>query len=261
MALEGQGWAEALQRPWQQLRDKLGLDDVPDELLCQAMAHPSWIAEKGLDPLQSNQRLEFLGDAILGAIVAEYLFQSLPNLPEGVLTHLKSQVVRGEALAEVARELGLGQWLLLGPEERESGGADKPSILADAMEALVGAVYLALGFERTRKFVRRILQRLLERAASGQAELDPKSALQQFLLRTTHELPSYATVSVEGPDHARVFEVVVRWRGKVIGRGRGTSKQRAQQEAARDALDNKDKWAAELAGADSSGDGCPGQPN
>lgn len=230
------------------LRRKLGLEDIGEEILVEALTHPSCLDETDSSrPRRSNQRLEFLGDAVLGLIVAHYLFETLPHAPEGLLTRIKSRAVRRETLAELARSLALGEFVLLGPEEEASGGREKPSILADCMEAIIGAVYISAGLEAARDFVMAHMgQRLAELVAEG-SQLDPKTELQELLQRLTQETPSYITVAEEGPPHRRIFEVEVRYRGTTLGRGRGTSKQRAQQAAARQALERRDEWLAEIA--------------
>jgi ribonuclease-3 len=231
---------------WDDLRERLGVGAVSEELLRQAMSHPSWCDEQGQQPHESNQRLEFLGDAVLGLVVANHLFTLLDQSPEGVLTRLKSEAVKRETLARLARRLELGEFVLLGPQERASGGARKPSILADCVEALIGAMYLAEGMDGAREFVLRILGEDLEELAGGSSPLDPKSEIQQLLQAMAQQLPEYVTASQQGPPHARTFTVDVRFMGKILGTGSGTSKQRAQQAAARDALERRQEWLPEL---------------
>jgi ribonuclease-3 len=234
------------ERDWEALRRRWGLEEVPVEVLRQALTHPSFLDNDGVGGRASNQRLEFLGDAVLGLVVSEYLYHAMLSAREGDLTGAKSHVVCGEALARVAEDLALGSYVLLGPQERVSGGARKPSILADCVEALIGAVYLASGLEGARRFVLDILGDRLHEILAEDSLLDPKSELQQILQAATQQLPSYVTVRVEGPPHERQFDVEVRFRGRVLGVGRGTSKQRAQQSAARDALERKNEWLPEV---------------
>ncbi|MGD9519060.1 MAG: ribonuclease III [Armatimonadota bacterium] len=231
---------------WEALRAAWGLDGVPVNLLRQAFSHPSYVDEHGLPACESNQRLEFLGDAVLGLIVGEYVYRAMPGASEGDLTSVKSLAVSRETLAEVAQRLDLGRYVLLGPQERASGGFAKPSILADCVEALLGAIYLAKGLEATRDFVLANLGSKLEELSQEGLLLDPKSELQQLLQATIQQLPVYVTVAEEGPPHDRLFRVEVRLRGKAIGAGTGTSKQRAQKEAARDALERKEEWLPEV---------------
>lgn len=235
--------------PWSELRERLGLEDVPDDLLRLALSHRSWTDEQGLPPHECNQRLEFLGDAVLGMIASEQLYRTLPASPEGTLTRMKSEAVKRDSLASVARRLGLSDFVLLGPQERASGGHRKPSILADCVEALIGAIYLACGLERAREFILAHLADRLKAPEGDRYPLDPKSELQELVQAYGQELPQYVTVSQEGPAHARVFEVEVRYLGEPLARGRGSSKQRAQQEAARAALERREEWLPKLKGA------------
>jgi ribonuclease-3 len=234
--------------PWAELRERLGLTGVPDELLRLALSHPSWTDEQGLPSNECNQRLEFLGDAVLGMIVSEHLYRTLPGSTEGTLTRMKSEAVKRDSLASVARRLGLSEFVLLGPQERASGGHRKPSILADCVEALIGAVYLACGLDKAREFVVTHLAERLEAREGDRYPIDPKSELQELVQAYGQELPQYVTVSQEGPPHARVFEVEVRHLGEPLARGRGSSKQRAQQEAARAALERRKEWLPKLKG-------------
>ncbi|MCB2223299.1 MAG: ribonuclease III [Actinobacteria bacterium] len=200
-------------------------------LLQQALTHRSHTSEDEGDP--SNERLEFLGDAVLDLVVAEELYRRF-DLPEGAMAKARAGVVDEPSLAELAAELGLGECLLLGRGEEASGGRQKPSILSDAMEALLGAVYLDGGMEPARRLVlERLGGRIGSRAASPGVR-DYKTRLQE-VLAADGRVPDY-DVAGEGPDHLRHFTAVVSCGGEVLGTGRGTSKKRAQQEAARAAL-------------------------
>jgi ribonuclease III len=232
------------------VRDELGLPAEQDlELLRQAFAHGSWVREQGLDAIASNQRLEFLGDAVLDLVLAHGLYCSSPDLTEGELTKLKAALVRAEALAEVARRLELGKYLLLGRGEEETGGRNKPSLLADCLEALIAAIYLSCGWDTVDGFIMRHLGPLLCEIQAGQHAFDHKSLLQEALQAHGGNPPVYATVKTLGPPHRRSFQVEVRHNGQVLGRGRGTSKQEAEQDAARQALAQKDEWLARLTGS------------
>jgi ribonuclease-3 len=232
----------ATRAEWDELRVRLGLEGVPDALLRQALSHPSWQDAQGLPPYESNQRLEFLGDAVLGLVVGEWFYHAWPDATEGDLTRAKSQAVRRQTLAALAARLELGKFMLLGPQEQASGGERKPSILADCVEALLGALYLARGLEAARQFILRHLGPELEKLAQGRSPLDPKSALQQLTQAKLQQLPEYVTIAEEGPPHRRIFEVEVRLLGHRLGVGRGTSKQRAQEAAARQALETQQTW-------------------
>ncbi len=217
------------------LLERLGWQVCDQGLFLQALAHRSWCAEHpGHEP---NERLEFLGDAVLGLIVTDYLYRSYPELPEGELAKARAAVVNSVSLAGTARELELGRSLLLGKGEDSSGGRSKPSILADAMEALIGALYLDAGYATTAGIVLELLGERLLDAARGPGDEDYKTRLQELCAQTFDELPTYR-ITDRGPDHAKVFEAEVVVAGMVRGRGQGRSKKQAEQVAAREA------WAA-----------------
>jgi ribonuclease-3 len=201
-------------------------------LLPRALAHRSWCAETTGEP--SNERLEFLGDAVLQLVVTNHIFNTYPDLPEGELAKVRASVVSSAALAEVAGELELGEGLLLGKGEDQSGGREKPSILADAMEAVIGAVYLDGGWEAADDLVMRLLGERIGEAAAGPGGQDFKTRLQELAARSFDELPRY-DVDDEGPDHAKRFYASVSVGGVVRGRGEGRSKKQAEQAAARQA--------------------------
>jgi ribonuclease-3 len=193
--------------------------------------HRSWCAENAGHP--SNERLEFLGDAVLGVVVTDHVYRTHVDLPEGDLTEIRKTVVNSVALAEVAESLGVGEHLLLGKGEELSGGRQKPSILADAMEAIIGAVYLADGIEVAGELVLGILG---SRLATAQADgADHKSRLQELAAHRFGAPPRYE-VEATGPDHARTFYVTVTIDGEPHGQGVGRSKKQAEQAAARNAV-------------------------
>ena len=188
------------------LAGRLGWTVADRDLFAQALAHRSWCAEHpGKEP---NERLEFLGDAVLGLIVTDYLYRSYPDLPEGELAKARAAVVNSVSLASAARELQLGAALLLGKGEDSSGGRLKPSILADAMEAVIGAIYLDAGYSVSEEIVLRLFEERLTGAAKGPGEEDYKTRLQELCAQTYDELPVYR-VTDSGPDHAKVFEAQV----------------------------------------------------
>ncbi len=180
----------------------------------------------------SNERLEFLGDAVLGLVVTDHLFLTYPDLPEGELAKVRASLVNSEALAEVASELDLGSFLLLGKGEAASGGREKPSILADAMEAVLGAVYLDGGWPAAAELVMMLLGDRIESAAAGPGGQDYKTRLQELAARKFEQLPRYE-VEDEGPDHAKRFYATVFLAGERRGAGEGRSKKQAEQGAAR----------------------------
>jgi ribonuclease-3 len=213
------------------LVERLGLDLAPD-LLAPALAHRSWCAEHPGHP--SNERLEFLGDSVLGLVVTDHVYRTHADLAEGELTEIRKTVVNSVALAEVAESLAVGDHLLLGKGEEQSGGRQKPSILADAMEAIIGAVYLAQGFEGATTFVLRTFGPRLATAQTDGA--DHKSRLQE-LSAQRFGLPPRYLVEATGPDHARTFFVTATIADEPYGRGEGRSKKQAEQAAARAAVE------------------------
>lgn len=182
--------------------------------------------------MASNERLEFLGDAVLGMVIAEEIFVRYPELPEGQLAKLRAGVVNAAACAEVAREIELGPELLLGKGEASTGGADKQSILADAMEAVVGAVYLDGGYHLAQAMVLRLWHGLImDTLQAGPGDLDHKTRLQEIAVASYESTPEYE-IETSGPDHARIFTATVRVDGQTLGSGSGTSKKEAEQAAA-----------------------------
>ena len=212
------------------LGKRLGYAFADPMLLARAMAHRSWCAETaGENP---NERLEFLGDAVLGLVVTDHIYRTYPDLPEGELAKVRASVVNSASLAELALELGLGEALLLGKGEDQSGGREKPSILADAMEAVIGAVYIDGGWDPAADFVMRLLGERIAEAAAGPGGQDYKTRLQELGARRFDELPRYEVVD-EGPDHAKLFFATVHLGGEARGTGEGRSKKQAEQAAAR----------------------------
>ncbi len=216
------------------LERALGYEFADAGLLRRAMSHRSWIAESG-DTL-SNERLEFIGDAVLGWVVADLAYHHPAGWNEGTLTDVRKSVVNSSALADVAREIGLGDHILLGRGEDSAGGRDKESILSDAMEAVIGAVYLDGGPQNAFELIERVLGERLRRAPDALDRLDVKSALQEFLASEGRSAPVYTSHSA-GPDHERTFTVSVSSGGVVLGSGEGRSKKAAEQQAAGVALD------------------------
>src|ERR1039458_3345430 len=197
-------------------------------LLVQALSHRSWCAEAGGRP--SNERLEYLGDAVLGLVVAEHCYRTYPEMPEGALAKVRAAVVNTTVLAEVALELELGPVLLLGRGEDSSGGRAKPSILANAGEAVIAAVYLDGGWETATAFVLGLLDHRIEEAAAGPGAEDFKTRLQEMVVRRVGKLPQYGGAGT-GPAHARRYTATVIVGGAVVGEGEGRSKKDAEQAA------------------------------
>ena len=211
------------------LEQRLGHTFSDPELLRRAMCHRSWVAES--EDNHSNERLEFLGDAVLGWVIADLVFRNYSDQAEGALTDLRKSVVNAAALAAVARQLGLGEWLLLGKGEAAAGGRGKTSILSDALEAVLGAIYIDGGAPAAFGFVERLLDEPLADTAARLDELDQKTQLQELVARLAEAAPVYV-VSSDGPDHAKLFAATVYVGGQAIGEGRGRSKKSAEQAAA-----------------------------
>jgi ribonuclease III len=215
----------------------LGLLGVPPEsgaIYELALTHRSYAFEQPT-PIGHNERLEFLGDAVLGILVTDLIYRSYPDLSEGDMAKLRASVVNTHALAELARSLDLGSHIKLGKGEEASGGRDKASLLADTLEAVIGAVYLGRGLDVVTESLRPLLEgRLSERLAAGR-RYDAKTALQEAVVRTRGELPSYRVVS-SGPDHDKRFRASVYVDQELYGEGRGRSKKEAEQNAANEAL-------------------------
>jgi ribonuclease III len=210
------------------LLEPLGLT-IDAELLFQALTHRSYAYENG--GLPTNERLEFLGDSVLGLVVTAALYRRHEKLPEGQLAKLRAAVVNMRALAGVGRTLGVGQYVMLGRGEEASGGRDKSSILADTVEALIGAVYLEHGIQTATEVVHRLVDPLLDASAGLGAGLDWKTSLQELTATASLGVPEYA-VAEEGPDHAKMFHAVALVRGAPHGEGSGRSKKEAEQAAA-----------------------------
>ncbi|MBV8161278.1 MAG: ribonuclease III [Acidimicrobiia bacterium] len=218
--------------PHELLGQRLGRRFTDDALLTLALAHRSWCAET--PGTESNERLEFLGDAVLGLVVTDHLFHTFPNLAEGELAKVRASVVNAGVLAELAAALGIGAALALGKGEDASGGREKPSILSDAMEAVIGAVYLDGGWEAARELVLGLLDDRIAQAASGPGGQDYKTRLQELAAQRLDTLPRY-DVREEGPDHAKRFFATVHLDDEECGSGEGRSKKQAEQAAARKA--------------------------
>lgn len=217
------------------LCERLGIKLLPPQLLDEALTHASYLNEADV-ATASNERLEFLGDAVLGMAVATELFRRFPDAEEGDLTRMRAEIVRGSTLAAVASRLGLGEYLVLGKGEEAAGGRRRDRNLAGAFEALVGAIYRAHGYRAARSFIVRSLDPELRRIENVGAQIDPKSALQHLVQARWHEPPEYVTVEEENGGAPRRFAVEVRVSGQVLGSGSGASKREAQREAAREAV-------------------------
>ena len=205
-------------------------------LLQNALAHSSYANERWHDSLKSNERLEFLGDSILGMVVAEHLYRGFPDRPEGELTRMRADMVCEQTLANVAGRIGLGNHLLLGKGEEQGGGRTRNSILADAVESVIAASFLDGGMGAAKQFIQKFI--LVEVPVKKLHNVDYKTSLQELVQQKKNQVLSYALVGESGPDHDKHFEVEVSLNGKVVGLGSGSSKKRAEQDAARVAIES-----------------------
>jgi len=218
----------------EELSRRIGHTFDDPSLLRRALAHRSWCAETVGQP--SNERLEFLGDAVLGWVIADLAYHRFNDLSEGSLTDIRKSVVSAVALARVAEEIGLGEYIMLGKGEEAAGGASKPSILSDAFEAVLGAVYLDGGAEAAHRMVENLVATRMVDSADRLDQLDNKTRLQELSARSGLAAPEYDVTST-GPDHAKIFTARVIVAGRVLGEGRGQSKKAAEQVAASEACD------------------------
>ena len=204
-------------------------------LLQNALTHSSYANERWHDSLRSNERLEFLGDSILGMLVAEHLYRTFPDRPEGELTRMRADMVCEKALAGVANQIGLGEHLLLGKGEEQGGGSSRDSILADAVESVIAACYLDGGMDAALQFIRRFI--LVNVPVTRLHNADYKTALQEHVQQKRNQTLTYTLVGESGPDHDKHFEVQLTLNGLVVGSGIGSSKKRAEQAAAKAAME------------------------
>lgn len=229
----------------QEIEISLGYGFSDPVLLQKALVHSSFGFEQ-LDDAQNNETLEFLGDAVLDLIVTDMLFHRFPGIREGELTKIRSGLVRETTLAGIARSISLGDFIMLGKGEEASQGRKKASILASTFEALVGAIFLDRGYKKTLDIVSRHLTPLLPDTKGKILVEDTKSLLQEKLQEHFNRAPTYYPENEKGPDHAKQFTVTVRFDGKVLGTGSGTSKKEAEQRAAAAALETIDSWWGRL---------------
>ena len=219
------------------LEEVLGFSFKTPPLLEQALVHSSYINENPGSVARHNERLEFLGDAILGFVVAEKIYQDFPESREGDMTKLRAALVRRDTLVRVAKEIRLGEYLYLGKGEEASGGRHKPANLAGAMEAVIAAVFLDQGLATTRRFVLKLFAKELRKVINRETVADYKSRLQELLQSRQKSAPGYRLVDATGPDHDKIFTVEVRAGETVLGVGSGKSKKAAEMEAAHSAFE------------------------
>jgi len=216
------------------LQTHLNYDFKRTALLRQAVTHSSFVHEQNLGPDESNERLEFLGDAVLELCISDFLYHRYSHLSEGELTQRRAKLVCETTLASIAKNIGLGDFLLLGQGEAREKGREKPSILSDAMESVFGAIYLDGGLDAVRNVIARLFGPIAEKAKKNPR--DSKSTLQEILQKSSKETAAYEIVTEEGPPHKKQFVAQVLHQGKILGKGSGRSKKEAEQAAAAQAL-------------------------
>lgn len=218
------------------LQQHLGYQFHDQALLHKALTHKSYANEHRTSDVLDNERLEFLGDAVLDLVVSQAIFKVRPRLAEGEMTRVRAEVVSEKSLADLARDLGIGATLLLGRGEELTGGRNKDSLLADATEAVFGAVFCDGGFAEVNRVVLGLVEGLILEAASSKTGLDAKTRLQEILQAREGRLPRYVLAGTEGPDHDRLYRIDVQFDGATIATGQGRTKKQAEQEAAGKAL-------------------------
>lgn len=220
------------------LEETIGHVFGDQSLLEEALTHKSFSNEQNDRPTPDNERLEFLGDAVLGVVVSHFIFRHYPRVPEGELTRIRSEVVSEKGLAVIGRTIGLGDFLRLGKGEERSGGRRKSSLLANTMEAVLGAVFCDGGFDDAKRVIEALFSSSIQHAARRKAGVDYKTRLQERLQAHHGEVPQYVLVEAEGPPHQRCYTVEARFRESCIGQGQGRSKKAAEQAAAKQALEH-----------------------
>jgi len=219
----------------EKLQGRVDYQFSSEELLLEALTHKSFSNERPDVSIVCNERLEFLGDAVLDLVISQRTFEDYPDLPEGELTRVRAELVREKNLAEVARRFDFGSCIKMGRGERRSGGESKDSILANAVEAFLGALFLDGGYSEAQRVIENIFRNEIILAVRNEFDVDHKTKLQEFCQRVHHQTPDYQLISESGPDHQRHYTVEVHLKGKKISTGEGRSKKLAEQDAARGA--------------------------
>lgn len=214
----------------------IGIDFKKIDLYVEAFTHRSYINEKKDKSLSHNERLEFLGDAVLELVITEYLYSQYPDRPEGELTSFRAATVKTDSLAVEAKKLGYGKYLMMSKGEEATGGKEKDYLLANTYEAVLGAIYLDRGYEVVKAYVYKTLVPKIEEIVNARLDIDSKTKFQEIAQAIYKLTPQYDIISEEGPDHDKVFTMAVMVGDKEFGRGKGSSKQRAEEEAATSAL-------------------------
>ena len=230
-----------MQFDYNKIEKKLGIVFKNKDILKQAFSHRSFVVEKGLSSLSSNERLEFLGDAVLEIVVSDNLYKEYKNAEEGILTQWRSVIVNTNSLSEVFRKLGLAQYILLSKGEAMSGGQEKDTILANMTEGLIGAIYLDLGFDKAYSFIKSFILKDTTELIEEFRVYNPKGGLQEKVQGQGKCTPDYKVIKENGPDHEKNFEIGVYIDKKIIAVGKGNSKKNAEEDAARKALELMNK--------------------
>lgn len=225
---------------FESLQKTIGIRFRDQKLLKEAFIHRSYLNESK-QTKESNERLEFLGDSVLSFLTSYFLYEKYPNYPEGILTNIRSSLVKTKSLSDAAKSIGLGDFLFLSRGEEDSGGRSNESLLADVFEALLGAIYLDQGTNRAQEFLQTYLFPKAKAIVDKKAYIDYKSHLQEIVQEETRISPIYRVAKSEGPDHNKIFWIEALVNNEVIGKGSGKSKQEAEQEAASDALEKRYK--------------------
>ncbi len=220
-----------------ELQLSIGYEFKNEQYLMEALTHSSYSNEIKNAKGHNNERLEFLGDSVLSLVISEYIFKTFPNTPEGKLTKLRAKIVCEPTLASCAKNIKLGQYMNFGKGEEMTGGRERASILADAFEALIAAIYLDGGLESAEKFIIEYMQKYIDDSVSGKVFLDYKTHFQELAQNDKNNKINYEIVKEEGPDHCKMFYANVLLNDVVVGSGKGRSKKEAEQEAAKDALE------------------------
>ncbi|NLM97049.1 MAG: ribonuclease III [Halanaerobiaceae bacterium] len=221
----------------QELEKKINIEFSDKKILQRALTHKSFSNENSNLKLRDNERLEFLGDSVLSIVISTYIFDNFPDYPEGELAKMRSVIVSEPILAKIAREINLGKYLLLGRGEELSGGRNRDSILSDAMEALIAAIYLEKGIDKAREFIISLFEENIKEVEKGKYIHDYKTILQELIQKKSTDRPVYVVIDEKGPDHNKEFTVEVRHGDRKLGTGSGNSKKEAEQNAARVALE------------------------
>lgn len=219
-----------------ELEKKIGYSFKEVKLLEEALTHSSYSNERRKEARRNNERLEFLGDSVLGIVISDYLFKNFQDMPEGELTKVRSKIVCETTLGECSRSIGLGQYMFFGKGEEMTGGRDRTSILADAYEALIASIYMDGGLEASRMFILTHMKKKISDAIAGKVFLDYKTHLQELVQVNKSNKIKYEIIGEEGPDHCKIFHTQVSLNELVIGTGVGRSKKESEQEAAKMAL-------------------------